>query len=199
MSKIQGSRAMARPRPTRLRMPPESSLGIFFSCPSSSTCLSFSRTIAWISLLDFLVCRRSGNAMFSLTEIEKCGGLEQETDVLSYFGQLSAIQLLNVLPVDQDFATIRLKQTYQQLQCDALTDATAAEQAKSFSVRYFNKDIAQHDCFPERFRNIPDANRGSMVWPIPHRFLRLRGPIQEARPVKARCLEIVQAIWPAGS
>lgn len=87
------------------------------------------------------MCRRSGNATFSLT-VESRGALERETDVLSYFGQLGVIQLLNVLPVDQDFATIRLEQTYRQLQRDALADATTAGQAKSFAARYFNGKIA---------------------------------------------------------
>ncbi len=67
---ISGSRAIERARATRLRIPPESSDGIFFWMPGRPTMVSFSATRAATSGGVFSVCSRTGKAMLSSTFIE---------------------------------------------------------------------------------------------------------------------------------
>ena len=60
----------ARASPTRLRMPPESSAGFFFSVPSNSTISRTSATHLAISLSEHLPSRRNMKPTFSSTVIE---------------------------------------------------------------------------------------------------------------------------------
>ena len=67
---MSGSRASARARPARLRMPPESSEGIRPPAAPSPTRESFSRTSAAIEPASRRVNISSGRATFSATVIE---------------------------------------------------------------------------------------------------------------------------------
>ena len=68
-SRISGSCAIARAKPTRRRMPPESSAGYLSSTPSSFTMSRHSRTRSRMAFPG-LPNRRSGNATFPNTVIE---------------------------------------------------------------------------------------------------------------------------------
>ena len=57
-------------KPARLRIPPESSLGILSIAPESPTSLSRRLTISAISSSPLSVCWRSGKAVLSNTFIE---------------------------------------------------------------------------------------------------------------------------------
>ena len=67
---ISGPRAIARAKPTRFFMPPDSSAGALSSMPSSPTQRSTSRTRSWMRSSGQSVCWRRPKATFSPTFIE---------------------------------------------------------------------------------------------------------------------------------
>src|SRR3954471_16872021 len=69
-STMSGSSTSARAKPARLRMPPESSLGILSADPSRPTSRRRRSTISPISSSPLSVCWRSGNATLSYRFIE---------------------------------------------------------------------------------------------------------------------------------
>src|SRR4051812_16323851 len=69
-STIRGSSTSARAKPARLRMPPDSSLGILSPAPPSPTSLRRRFTMSAISSSPLSVCWRSGNATLSQRFIE---------------------------------------------------------------------------------------------------------------------------------
>src|SRR5438309_4060846 len=70
-SRILGSITSALANPARLRIPPESSPGIFFSEPARPTSFKRSMTTSRISFSPFLVCWRSGKATLSKRLMEE--------------------------------------------------------------------------------------------------------------------------------
>src|SRR5438552_3828351 len=69
-SRISGSSTRARAKPARLRIPPESSLGIFLTASVRPTSSNRCITISLMSRSDFFVCCRRGKATLSYRFIE---------------------------------------------------------------------------------------------------------------------------------
>src|SRR5215211_2193431 len=69
-STMSGSSTSARAKPARLRIPPDSSFGIFSAAAARPTSPSRRDTISWISSSPLSVCWRSGNAVLSYTFME---------------------------------------------------------------------------------------------------------------------------------
>ena len=129
-SRIWGCRAIARAKPTRRRMPPESSEGRLSSMPGSRTSSRHSSTRSAISFFDFFVWRTSGNAMFSPTLIESKSA-PSWNDIPNLRRSTSRSRRRDrpeVLAVDLDGSRVGLEQADDVLEEDALADARLAEE-----------------------------------------------------------------------
>ena len=135
-SRISGCSAIARAKPTRRRMPPESSDGRFSSMPGSRTSSRHSATRSAISCFDFFVCRMSGNAMFSPTLIESKSA-PSWNDIPNFRRRhvaLAARHRPEVLAVDLDRAGVGLQEADDVLEEDALADARLAEEDERLAL-----------------------------------------------------------------
>ena len=157
---------IARARPTRFFMPPLRLTGIFFSCPSSSITSSISAIFCAITPLIALArfAQRKRDIFLDRHRVEERAALKQDADLAPDGGKLALAQSDDALTIDPDFALVRLHQSDQILQQDALAAAAAADDDERLASRNAQIDAAQNFlCDRSRFSSPRTAIIGRRV------------------------------------
>ena len=148
-----GSSISARASPTRLRMPPESSLGYFDPAPSRPSTASFSRTLSRISRSLSFVCSRSGKATLSSTfhRIEQGRILEDHAEALSDTVELAFGKLGDVEVVDANAPAGRTIEPDEDLEEGGFSGARAPDDDRHVPARNRHVDVREGHEAPKAF------------------------------------------------
>ena len=139
---------MARASPTRLRMPPDSSAGYFFSMLKSPSECSLSRTISRISARSSWRRRcshqREQHVLLDGEGVEERRVLEEHAELRADPVELEVAHRHDVLAVDEDLAAVRLEQPDQVLHQHRLPRARPADDHVDLAALDLQVDAAQH-------------------------------------------------------
>ena len=136
----------ARARPTRLRMPPESSAGNFArTLSSSSRIFSFSTTLlADLALRELRVLdEREGDVVEHVDRVEERRVLVDHPELLADAVELALAHRDDVLAVDEDAAARRLLERHDQAEERRLAGAGAADDARRLAAPADEVDPAE--------------------------------------------------------
>ena len=146
MSRISASTASARARPTRWRMPPDSSCGYLCSAPTRPTSAMYLRAT---SSRSSFATWRSSRPKATLRRTVAPG---QQREVLEHEGALRS-RSRHRLAVDQDLALGRLEQAGDDLERGRLAAAGRPEQGRQLAAREIEVDALER---PEVVEHLAD-------------------------------------------
>ena len=144
---ISGSRARARARPTRFRMPPDSSAGFLSKNIFGQADLGepgHDRLPDFLGGLVGVLPQGKGDVLGNRHAVEQGGLLEQETEAGPLPRQFPLAQLGQIVAIKMHLAAGRVQEPDDRLQQHSLAAAALADHGQRLALRDGEVDVAEH-------------------------------------------------------
>ncbi len=158
---IAGSSTSARAKPARLRIPPESSFGIFSSA-SARPDLAQAAVDDLADLVLALVgvlAQREGDVVEDVHRAEQGAVLEQQAELLAHLEQLVVGHVRDRLAVDEHVARVRVEQPDDVLDQHRLAGSRRAEHHRDLVVGQAEVEAVEDPRAAELLDHVDDLDR----------------------------------------